>query len=291
MLGSLRALFAGFGSTFALGFVDSYSMSVPIVVTDRLDALVSGKRRSPRRAVALPVRIKGAHGEFAAVTVDVSRDGALLRMQETELTGEGRGPLDAAEQFALTERHFRETFDIEFTEELVVVEAQLMRLCLGANDVGTLGLGCRFVYPLGTRRRTALGLTDMDEDDDAQGDWEVAARLHDLRMRPRGTRPITALLFDDVGAVSGPVHLGRVVEAGQQALVVRLDGVEWVDVAQDIPGEDLLVCLQRGTRGILDARAHCVAVRYADGPKPGAEILLELTAKLPWGVRRFFGRA
>jgi len=265
-------------------------MSVPIVLTDRLDALVSGKRRTPRRAISLPVRLRGAHGEFVAVTFDVSKDGALLQMQDSELTGTGHGPLDAAEQFALTERHFRESFDIEFIDARVVVEAQLMRLSLGTNGTGTLGLGCRFVHPLGPKRLRAIGLLESDTDDEPQGDWEVAIALHDLRLRARAGRPVTALLFDEVGVVSGPLHMGRVEAIGGSALVVRLDGVEWVDLAKDIPGEDLHVCLQRGKKVLLEVRAHCLAVRYADGPNPGAEVLLELSSKLPWGVRRFFRR-
>ena len=64
-----------------------------------LDALVSGKRASPRHAVRIAAVVKAARGEFEAQLMDLSLDGALVRIPIEELGGVPGEPLGPAEQF------------------------------------------------------------------------------------------------------------------------------------------------------------------------------------------------
>jgi len=235
------------------------------------------------------VRIKGSQREFKAVSKDISMQGALILLPEEHLAAGDDGPLDAAAQFRLLDRHLGENFDIQFCAARMVVEARLTRFTLTTDRDGFLGLGCHFLYPLSEKQACALGLREEQELTDPE--WEVSVCLLDVRRDSDPARPLTALLLDANEAVSGPAFLGPVLQAGRRALVVRLDGVSPDQARERLSDSELRVCLTRGTKRLLEVPADFVAVRYVDGARPGTDVLLALSQRLPRAAwRHFSGR-
>ncbi|MDA1194581.1 MAG: PilZ domain-containing protein [Planctomycetota bacterium] len=157
-----------------------------------LDALVSGKRASPRRPVHLDAVVKAARGEFRGVLLDLSKDGALLSIPITELNLGTEGPLGPAEQFGVLEGHFRDSFDIHVPSCGVVAESQVVRLLVSMEHSEDLAMGCRFVQTLSPAQQAKLGLLDAT---DALTPWNEAILQHDLRWAadPARTRERTLL--------------------------------------------------------------------------------------------------
>jgi len=252
----------------------------------RLDMLVSGKRRVDRLPVRLPVSLRGVQGEFEGTVHDLSMDGALVHVPVAALSG-GEAPLGPAEQFALLERHFRDSFDLQFEGRDVVVEAQVVRLLVSPDAQVELALGCSFVHPLSEHQQTQLGLRDTSGD--LLG-WGEATLHHDLRWAADPARPVAAFLLNDVAVGTGPRFVGPVRALGRCALLVRLAGVAREDVVRDLGGGTGVRVL-RGARELCSAEVELVAVRYSDTPAPGTEILLATSVGLPRSLRRHFRRA
>ena len=261
------------------------------MASDHLDALVAGKRVAPRRPVALPVRIKGAHEEFVAEARDLSSGGALLLVTVEALTGDPEQGLDASGQFALVDRQFSQNFDIQFLSAPVVVEAQLVRLNLDTDVEGHVGLGCRFVHPLTGKQARALGLTSTSAEKQPGDDWDVSTGVHDVNRVARAKLPTGALLVDDHEERTGPIFLGRVVAAGRAAVVARLDGVDVQDAGDRLRTAGLRLRLLVGSEDLQELPVECVATRYVDAPRPGTEVLLALPERLKRGVWKRFQNA
>jgi hypothetical protein len=256
-------------------------------IAGSLDALVAGKRATPRVPVRMAAVIRTAREELAAVVHDVSRDGALLGLPLSALC-EGDGPVGPAEQFALLERHFRESFDLLLPGQGVVVEAQVVRLVLTADASDALALGCCFVEPLGEEQQRALGLRDDEAGERAS--WGEATLEHGLRRVADPARPVSALLLDGTSAQAGPLHLGPVAAIGRDVLLVKLWGVSAEAVAPALAAGGFARVL-RGSGVLLETPVELLATRYTDAPRPGLDVLLRCPDGVPRAVRRCFRRA
>ncbi len=257
-----------------------------------LEALIAGKRRVPRTQVQLPVRVKGVHGEFEGEVHDISMDGALVRLPISGLTGSPDTPLGPAEQFALLERHFRDSFDLRFLSCEVIVEAQVVRLLVGTpeeiSDEPQLALGCRFVSPLTVRQQEDLGLFGTGPGLEA---WGEATARHAMRHASDPARPVMAFLFDGHEGTVGPRFVGLVRAIGRTALTVRIHGVSREEVRDLMSGGQVPTRVLRGARELFDADLEFVTARYCDRPSPGVEVLLAAKSALPRSVRRNFRKA
>jgi hypothetical protein len=265
------------------------SMSAVETSSERFDALVSGKRASVRLPVSVRVRLKAAERDFEAVAQNLSIQGALILLQEQQLESAEGQSLDPAAQFALIDRHLGKSFDIQFHEAQVVVEARLVRFTLSCENEGHLGLGCELVHPFSEKQARALGL--MGEDEDLGPDWDVSVGVHDVRRACDPARPLTALLRDANEIDSSAVFLGPVALAGRRAIVVRVEGTLPGEVGAGLTDlEELQVCLARGTEHMTQVAATPVALRYVDGRRPTTDVLLSLSRRLPRAVWRYFKR-
>ncbi len=254
-----------------------------------LDALVSGKRASPRHAVRLDAQVRAARGEFPARVLDLSLDGALLSIPLGALGGEPGQPLGPAEQFALLEGHFRDSFDLHVPSCGVVMEAQVIRLLVTGEDSGALGLGCRFVVPLSDAQQAKLGIL-QSQDSELLG-WGEASLLHDIRLAARPECPVAALLVDQDEALTGPLFLGPVAALGKRAMIVRLWDVSSETALAALSAPGVRVRVQRGAKTLHASPCAPVSTRYIDSPRPGVEVLLACGDAVPRAVRKLFRRA
>ena len=259
----------------------------------QLDGLVAGKRRDPRRAVRLEVRIKGAQGEFRAEARDLSPGGALLLLEVAELVGaEEAERLDASRQFALVDQQFSQNFDIQFVDQPVVVEAQLVRLTFHTEGEGCMGLGCRFQHPLSPKQAEALGVAgSVRAGPNGEDNWQVSIGVHDVRREPKRDRPVSAMIVDEHEAGRGPLFLGPVLQAGRRAVVVHLDGLDMASASEHLGSEGLRLRLRTGTEELFEAEGALVAVRYVDAPRPGTAVLFALDAPMAARCWRRFRRS
>lgn len=254
-------------------------------VEGSLDALVSGKRASPRHAVALPAVVKAVRGEFPGHMLDLSLDGARITIAVEALGGTPGEPLGPAEQFGLLEGHFRDSFDIHVPSCGVAMEAQVVRLVVTADDEDSVELGCRFVQSLTENQQRKLGLRG---DDDALLGWADATHVHDMRWVAKPAEPVTGLLVDESEAQSGPIFLGPVSALGRRAIIVRLWGLEPEAAVGALSGPGVRARLMKGTTVLVEADCEPVTARYIDSPRPGVEVLLALSTALPRAVRRHY---
>lgn len=252
-----------------------------------LDALVSGKRRVERRPVLLPARVRGVHAEFDGSVHDLSMDGALVRVPISTISDSDE-PLGPAEQFALLERHFRDSFDLQFTGSDVVVEAQVVRLLVTADDDGELALGCSFVQPLSEGQQRTLGL--LDEDGGLPG-WGEATLQHELRWSADPARPTAAFLLDETAGVAGPLFVGPVTALGRSTLLVRLRGSSREEVQLHLGDGPVELRVMRGSKALFVTPVELVTTRYSDTPPPGVDVLLACADPVPRAVRKHFRRA
>lgn len=257
-------------------------------VEGSLDALVSGKRASPRHAVNLSAVVKAVRGEFRARMIDLSMDGALVAIPLEELGGTPGEPLGPAEQFGLLESHFRDSFDIHVPAAGVVMEAQVVRLVVTADRDDEVGIGCRFVQSLTEAQQAKLG---MDTGDDDLMGWGEATLLHDIRWSADPARPVTSLLVDDSEGTSGPLFVGPVTAIGKRAILVRLWGLEPNAAIETLAGPGVRARIMRGRTVLLESACEPVSVRYIDTPRPGVELLLAVGDDLPRALKKRFKRA
>ena len=258
------------------------------IVEGTLDALVSGKRASPRHAVSLAARVKAVHGAFEGRLLDLSIDGARVAIPVTELGGTAGEPLGPAEQFGLLERHFRDAFDIHVPSCGVAMEAQVVRLVVTAEDQDSVELGCRFVQSLTDHQQKQLGLPTHVEPLPA---WGESLLLHDVRWAADPARPVGGLIVDGSEGTSGPRFLGAVSAIGRRAVLVQIAGLHPEEAVSELAGPGLRVRLVRGTTALGELACEPVTARYLDTPRPSVELLLALSDALPRAVRKHFARA
>jgi len=253
-----------------------------------LDALVSGKRASPRHAVRIAAVVKAARGEFEAQLMDLSLDGALVRIPIEELGGVPGEPLGPAEQFGLLEGYFRDSFDVHVPSCGVVVEAQVVRLVVTTDQDDEVELGCRFVHPLSEGQQVKLG---MHADDAELMGWGEATLLHDIRWVADAARPVSSLLVDESEDACGPLFVGPVTAIGKRAILVRLWGLEPEAAVEALAGPGMRARVMRGTTTLYESPCEPVSARYIDTPRPGVEVLLACGDAIPRPVRKRFKRA
>lgn len=254
-----------------------------------LDALVSGKRESPRHRVAYEAIVKGARAEFPARMLDLSLDGALISIPLEALDGTPGEPLGPAEQFGLLEGHFREPFDIHVPSCGVVMEAQVVRLLVSADEGEDVSFGCRFAHTLTESQQRKLGL--RREDEDALMPWGEATLLHDIRCGAREDRPVSAMLAAEGDAILGPRFLGQVTAIGRRAILIRLPGLDREEAVGALAAPGIRARILHGSRELCESSCEPISLRYIDAPRPGVEVLLALADRLPRAVRTHFARA
>ncbi len=266
-------------------------MTGPTDTSTALDALVSGKRRVPRIVSRLRIRVKGVHGDFEGMVHDISVDGALVRIPVSEIEGAPKGALGPAEQFALLERHFRDSFDLCFLSCDVIVEAQVVRLLVSSEEDAhgepELALGCRFVSPLTPAQQSAIRVFGECAELEA---WGEAAARYDLRWAADLARPVTAFLLDSDDKLVGPPLMGRIRALGRSALTVRLRNASRTEARMQLGDGPIPVRILRGARELMVLEATFVTARYSDQPSPGVEVLLASNIPMPRSVRRLFRR-
>ena len=265
-------------------------MAGPFDTSSGLDALVSGKRRVPRVAVQLSARIKAAHGEFEASVHDLSPNGALVLVPVSELPDAPEGPLGPAQQFAVLEHHFRDSFDLSFVGRGIVVETQVVRMLVSADgpENEELALGCQFVSPLTARQQDQLGLLQSGSELES---WGEAIARHEVYLTSDPARPVAALLLEERAGVAGPPYVGAVRGVGPKALTVRLVGVTRSEAREHMGRAPVYVRILRGPRELHAVHAELIEVCYSDEPAPGVEMLFATRAALPRAVRRNFREA
>ena len=253
-----------------------------------LDALVAGKRAAPRRLVDVSARVKGLQGEYPAQIHDLSADGALISIPVRALGHEDGESLGPADQFALLEQHFRDSFDLVVPARGVVMEARVVRMVVSSADTDEVALGCCFIEPLTEAQQEKLGLIEMP----AAGlvPWGEGTLTHPLTHAADPSRPITVLLSDDDDARRGPLHLGPLAALGRRGFVARLWDATRERVAAEIGG-GVVARVMRGTKVLWEAPVALRATRYIDTPRAGVEILLVAETSLPRAVRKHFRRA
>lgn len=245
--------------------------------SDQLAALLSGKRSSARRAVDLPVRIKGVRREFEARACDLSEGGVLLELAIDELVGVDRsaagGPVGPAvgpaEQLDLIETHFRDSFDVQFDAHGVVLEANLVRMSVRPEAPDVLLLGCQFAHVLGDEHQGRLGLRDA-----AAGTtpWGEVAAIQAPEYVHDPAHPAWVLVYDDEGPLAGPRFLGPLRALGGDVLVARLDGADAQGVALALCGRGVRLRVLRGSHVVWESPASLLATRFLDGASRGAEV-------------------
>jgi hypothetical protein len=254
---------------------------------DQLDALLSGKRLSRRRDVEMPVRIKAVRREFEALARDLSEGGVLLEVSHEELAGAPGAALGPAEQFDLIETHFRDSFDVQFTRQGVVVETTLVRMSVRPEAPNAVYFGCEFTHPLSEDLQSRLGVPIPHVGVPA---WNKVPHLKDL---PPGMpeQPMHLLVFDGANNVAGPRYMGPIVAIGGDALVLRVENTSCEDVTHGLAGRELRIQVMRGARTLWASAATLLATRFVDGPRQGAEVALSTRERPTRKVRRLLRRS
>lgn len=250
---------------------------------DQLDLLVSGKREHPRYAVELPVRIKGVNREFDAIARDLSVGGVLIELPEDELAGREDAHLGPLEQLELIETHFRDSFDVQFNSEGVVLEAALVRMSVRPEAPDHLFLGCQFAHKLTDALQKKLGVKAGDE---GMPGWQDVPELDSLPFEADPARPAYLMILDETDAVAGPRYMGPLTAMGGDLIVARIDGTTCDDVIACLAGRDLRVRVMSGARVIWEAEASICATRFMDGRRQGAEIAISPKASPGRKVRK-----
>jgi len=109
----------------------------------------SAKRDGMRFWCDLEAVVRGRGGAFVAETVNASRSGVLVRLQESQ-----------AEEFR-PRSCFRTGADVSFVAAEVKLRADLTRVAEG--DSGAVLLAFRFRANLDPRRCRAIGIEDKDD--------------------------------------------------------------------------------------------------------------------------------
>ncbi len=243
---------------------------------DPLRAFLSGKRKSERHVVSLPVTVSGVKRECEATAVDLSNGGVLLSLSEQELrqasARRNNGYLQAIQD------NFRDGFDVHFPSCRVVVEAELVRMSVQPGEDGLVFLGCRFRHALSMDQRTRLGLAGTvitKEGVDVLPTWLEVAPMEHMPYEPRPGRQTYALVYDRSDGLSGPRYAARVTGLGEAAVCIRIDHVELSNVTQRLGnGSQFRVSIVQGNKQLWASDATLVAARYLDTPGGGVEVAL-----------------
>jgi hypothetical protein len=238
---------------------------------EQLDAMLSGKRRHLRRRLDLPLRIKGVHREFEGRARDLSEGGALIELTQAELAGEPGASLRPAEQLALIETHFRDSFDVQFPEQGVVIEAALVRMTVRPDAPELLLLGCQFAYPISENLQMRLGAPPPALGLPA---WEQVEELERLTHVGDPAQPASLLVFDGTEEQAGPNALGTLTGLFGRALVARIGGTTCDDLTGRLAGRDLCAQVRRGARVVWEGPAKLLALRFRDDHGGSVEIAL-----------------
>lgn len=183
---------------------------------DALRAFLWGKRQSRRHPLALDVYVRGALGEIAAMSMDLSADGVLLRIAASALAPDAavEGEVDP---FLLVQTHFRQACPAEFRKAGVTAHIEVVRLDVRPEDPDFVYVGCRFSHPLKAEQLRRFSL-DLEE---------CASELHVLpsEMMPLQAAgdPCVCRLYD-VGGMSEPIFEGTVLGIGEGTLCMRVEG-------------------------------------------------------------------
>ena len=261
-------------------------MTASAPVDDPLKAFLSGKRRSERRASAVPLELRGPHGRFAATVLDLSEGGVLVRIDDEAFVD--AGPAGFLE---LVERHFQKGFEAWFTKEGLGIPAEVVRMMVDPDEGGHVRLGCRFQREL-TPGETARLLL---------GDWEAltpvgpgGAKVHEpLPLAPRPGVLAFLLVYDDGAEVVGPRYTARVVGLSDHALAGRIEGpgvMEPATVASRLGAGAIRFRLLVAGAVLWESAGRLVSALPSLEPSPGVEVRIECPEPPPKSVARQFRR-
>ncbi len=243
---------------------------------DPLRAFLSGKRKSERHVVSLPLTISGVEAEFNATAVDLSDGGVLACIAESELQAVSSGK--SGDYLGAIQNNFRDGFDVHFTSCQVVLEAELVRMSVQPGEEGVMFLGCRFRHEVSQEQRAILGLagTVITEDGvDVMPTWLEVAPMEHMPFEPRPGRQTYALVYDQSDHLAGPRYAARVTGLGEAALGIRIDHVDLSNVTRRLGnGSQFKVSIVQGSKQLWESAATLVAARYLDTPGGGVEVAL-----------------
>ncbi|MDJ0523512.1 MAG: PilZ domain-containing protein [Planctomycetota bacterium] len=129
------------------------------------------RRQAERVPVRIPVQLQGLDRAVEAVTADLSRSGARLRIQAAQLGPLSSPDLEAAAKLvrgalsATTEAHLH----YRVLGPLIRRTLRMTRIALPTDDAAVIELGCSFDVPLSHEETLSLGapLPPMTGDDEA----------------------------------------------------------------------------------------------------------------------------
>jgi hypothetical protein len=127
-------------------------------VEEILREYFSGKRDAIRTYKFLDVRVKGKHGVFRGMAVDISATGMLLRIIDRDFANTEETdrlmPYTARVWF-----HFENGLDVAFDGGNVRTRADVVRVTgYCGRGKGLILIGCRFREPLNGEQCTSLGI-------------------------------------------------------------------------------------------------------------------------------------
>jgi hypothetical protein len=190
--------------------------SSPPNAPDPLRAFLWGKRQSRRHPLAMDVDVRGTLCEIAAMSLDLSACGVLLRVPTAALAPDAAAE-GSVDPFLLVETHFRGSCPAHFRKSGVKVHVEVVRLDLRSDEPEYLYLGCRFSRPLDDEQLQEFALAPED----------VAAELHALPSEMMDLRaagdPCICRLYAERDATV-PAFEGEVLGIGEDTMCLRVEG-------------------------------------------------------------------
>lgn len=225
---------------------------------DALRAFLWGKRQSRRHPLALDVDVTGALGVIAAMSMDVSADGVLLRIAASDLAPQAAADGEV-DPFLLVQTHFRQACPAEFRKAGVKAHIEVVRLDVRPEERDFVYMGCRFSHPLEEEQLRRFSLAPE----------ECTSELHALpsEMMPLQAAgdPCVARLYDLEGP-SSPVFKGTLLGIGDGTLCMRVAGHHATLAAVGLGARELLVEVLTGDQVDWETSAWLQTIGF-----PGAD--------------------
>ena len=121
-----------------------------------------GRRRAPRLHCVMPVDCTGGSGKYAALTVEISRSGALLEMRDPAFVESGSESSLLAFSMRVADE-FSGGMRIIFSQPRLSVAARVIRATRHPS-ADSLLIGCEFIAPLSDEQCHMLGLSTEGTD-------------------------------------------------------------------------------------------------------------------------------
>ena len=251
---------------------------------DALRAFLWGKRQSRRHSFALDVDVRGVFDEIAAMSIDISAAGVLLRVPTAALAPEAaqEGEVDP---FLLVQTHLRGSCRAHFRKCDVTVHVEVVRLDVRVDEPDFVYVGCRFAHPLDREQLRRFALAPEECAPEPHG---LPSEMMPLRA---ANDPCVCRLYEVAGSPA-PVFEGEVLAIGGDTLCMRVEGHHATLAAVGLGGKELRVDVLEGDEVNWTTSAWLQTIGF-----PGddlSELELGLLTDTPPGPnlrRRFHGVA